>query len=269
MSFELEVCATRTALLNRKGTASEASTETQNSTLNAQNSARLSIIIPCLNESAIVRKRLVALQGLRLAGHELILVDGGSDDGTRELAGPLVDRLIDSPPGRARQMNGGARAARGEILWFLHLDSRLPPGAAQRVIDSAGGGGWGRFDVRLSGRHILFRLIERLMNLRSCISGIATGDQGIFVHRELFFALDGFPDIPLMEDIALSRRLKRRQRPVCLRPPLVTSSRRWERHGILRTVLLMWYLRLAYFLGASPDYLARQYRPCNTPKPAS
>ncbi len=203
----------------------------------------------------------MALQGLRGAGHELILVDGGSDDGTGELARTLVDRLIDSPAGRARQMNAGARVARGEILWFLHLDSRLPPGAAQQVIDSARGGGWGRFDVRLSGRHILFRLIERLMNLRSCISGIATGDQGIFVHRELFFAPDGFPDIPLMEDIVLSRRLRYRRRPVCLRPPLVTSSRRWERHGILRTVLLMWYLRLAYFLGASPDYLARLYHP--------
>ena len=205
----------------------------------------------------------MALQGLRRAGHELILVDGGSDDGTRELARSLVDRLIDSSAGRARQMNAGAQVAHGEILWFLHLDSRLPPGAAQQVIDSAGGGGWGRFDVRLSGRHILFRLIERLMNLRSCISGIATGDQGIFVHRELFFAPDGFPDIPLMEDIVLSRRLRCRRRPVCLRPPLVTSSRRWERHGILRTVLLMWYLRLAYFLGASPDYLARLYNPRN------
>lgn len=227
---------------------------------------RLSIIIPCLNESTMVRERLTALQGLRRAGHELILVDGGSDDGTLELAGSLVDQMIDSPTGRARQMNAGAKAAQGEILWFLHLDSRLPPGAAQRVIDSVAGG-WGRFDVRLSGRHILFRVIERLMNLRSCVSGIATGDQGIFVHRELFFASDGFPDIPLMEDIVLSRRLKRRRRPVCLRPPLVTSSRRWERHGILRTVLLMWYLRLAYFLGASPEYLARLYNPRNASRP--
>lgn len=235
----------------------------------AKKPTRLSIIIPCLNESAMVRERLEPLQGLRNAGHELILVDGGSDDATRELAGPLVDRLLRSTAGRARQMNAGARAARGEILWFLHLDSRLPPGAAQQVIDSAGGGGWGRFDVRLSGRHILLRPVERLMSLRSRISGIATGDQGIFVHRELFFALNGFPDIPLMEDIALSRLLKRRRRPVCLRSPLVTSSRRWERHGILRTVLLMWYLRLAYFLGARPEYLARLYRPCCSPTPAS
>ena len=233
------------------------------------NSIRLSIIIPCLNEAGIVRERLEALQGLRRSGHELILADGGSDDGTRELAAPLVDRLVDSTPGRARQMNAGARAADGGILLFLHLDSRLPPDAERGVIDALGAKGWGRFDIRLSGRHILFRLIERLMNLRSCITAIATGDQGIFVGRELFSTLGGFPDIPLMEDIALSRLLKRHSRPHCLHTPLITSSRRWERHGILRTVLLMWYLRLAYFFGASPEYLVSLYRPCSSPGPAS
>jgi len=214
-----------------------------------------------------VVERLRPLQELRADGHQLILVDGGSGDGTRELAAPLVDLLLDSPPGRARQMNAGAEAAAGDILWFLHLDSRLPPGAARQVIKACDESDWGRFDIRLSGRHILFRLIERLMNLRSCLTGIATGDQGIFVQRELFGTVGGFPDIPLMEDIALSRLLKRHCRPVCLRPVLTTSSRRWEHHGILRTVLLMWYLRLAYFFGASPDYLARLYRSCNTDTP--
>ena len=225
---------------------------------------RISLIIPCLNESDIVRERLVALQHLRQAGHELILVDGGSSDGTRDLALPLVDRLLDSKSGRARQMNLGARNANGQVLWFLHLDTELPPGAEVPTLTIGGDGGWGRYDVHLSGRQPVFRLIERMMNLRSRVTGIATGDQGIFVHRDLFYAVGGFPAIPLMEDIAISRMLKRRRRPACVSLSLVTSSRRWERQGIIRTILLMWYLRLAYFLGASPAYLIRLYRPCNT-----
>jgi rSAM/selenodomain-associated transferase 2 len=232
-------------------------------------SASLSLIIPCLNESDIVRRRLAALQPLRQAGHELILVDGGSSDGTRALAAPLVDKLLDSDPGRARQMHLGARSAQGTVLWFLHLDTELPPGAEARVLKVGGMGGWGRFDVRLSGRQLVFRVIERMMNLRSCLTGIATGDQGIFVHRTLYFSVRGFPDIPLMEDIALSRHLKRHRRPTCVQLALRTSSRRWESRGILRTVLLMWYLRLAYYFGASPVYLARLYQPCSTRTRAS
>lgn len=233
------------------------------------NSTPLSLIVPCLNESSILQERLTALQRLRQAGHELILVDGGSGDGSRALAAPLVDQLLDSEPGRARQMHQGARAARGAVLWFLHLDSELPLGAEAQVLRIGSTGGWGRFDVHLSGRSPAFRVIERMMNLRSCLSGIATGDQGIFVHRDLYFAVDGYPDIPLMEDIALSRRLKHHRRPACVGLALLTSSRRWESRGILRTVLLMWCLRLAYFLGASPAYLARLYRPCSTRAPAS
>lgn len=236
-------------------------------------SMRLSIIIPTLNEADTITALLGDLAALRAAGHELILVDGGSSDATRTLAEPLVDRLLDAPRGRAAQMNAGAQVAAGELLWFLHADSRVPAATAEALLAAARAGGrpavrpgvrpvmrWGRFDVRLSGRHPLLRVIERAMNLRSCLSGIATGDQGLFVTRADFNALGGFPDIPLMEDIALSRRLRRLARPLCLRPALITSSRRWESRGILRTMVLMWRLRLAYALGADPARLARLYR---------
>ena len=229
----------------------------------------LSVIIPCLNEAAIVRERLMALQPWRRAGHELILVDGGSGDGTPWVARPLVDRLLHSAPGRARQMNLGAQVARGEVLWFLHLDTRVPPGAADTVAALAARRVWGRFDICLSGSHFLLRLVERLMNLRSRLTGVATGDQGMFANRHLFFGVGGFPDIPLMEDIALSVRLKRERPPLCLTERLVTSSRRWERDGILRTILLMWTMRLAYRLGTSPERLARWYPLCNSREPGS
>ena len=235
---------------------------------------RLSVILPVLNEASIAVSALQALQPLRSAGHELILVDGGSTDDSPVLAGPLVDRIETAAPGRARQMNAGAAVARGAVFWFLHLDTQVVAGAADQILDGleASGKGWGRFDVRLSGRHPLLRLVERLMNLRSRWSGIATGDQGIFVRRELFRKLGGYREIPLMEDIALSRDLKRFGRPLCLKSPLTTSSRRWERQGVLRTILLMWRLRIAYFLGADPVVLANAYRedsPCGSPRPES
>ncbi len=231
---------------------------------------RISVVIPCLNEAAICQARLAALQGLRSAGHELILVDGGSDDGTPELARGLVDSLLASPAGRARQMNAGARQASGEILWFLHLDSQVPPEAAGAIGQAAiSGPGWGRFDVRLDGRAPLLRVVERMMNLRTRLTGIVTGDQGLFVRRALFERVGGFPEIALMEDIAISKRLRRIASPARLRGPLVTSGRRWEREGVLRTVLLMWFLRAAYWLGADPAWLARIYYPCATPTRAS
>jgi len=231
----------------------------------------LSLIVPCLDEGAIIETALTALQPLRLDGHELILVDGGSRDGTPERAHGLVDRLMVSEPGRARQMNAGARAARGQVFWFLHLDSLLFPGAAEYLLENLSDRrcGWGRFDIRLDGGSTSLRLVERLMNLRSRLSGIATGDQGIFVSRPVFEAVGGFPDISLMEDIELSRRLKRHCRPICLRRPIVSSSRRWERDGVWSTIFLMWGLRLAYFLGVSPDRLARRYRACSSPAPGS
>jgi rSAM/selenodomain-associated transferase 2 len=232
---------------------------------------RLSIIIPCLDEGNIIHSLLESLQPLRRQGHQIILVDGGSRDRTRERAAPLVDLLVEGPAGRARQMNLGAAAADGEIFWFLHADSRLPKDAAARVLHALERPDrcWGRFDVRLSGDGWLLQTVGRLMNLRSRLTGIATGDQGIFVRRHAFYAAGGFPDIPLMEDVAISRRLKRLASPCCLKERIVTSSRRWRSQGVVRTILLMWQLRLAFFLGADPAKLARRYRPCSSPTPES
>ena len=222
----------------------------------------ISCIIPVVNEEALIARSLSALQSFRSQGHEIIIVDGGSEDSSAKMSLPLSDRVIFSPAGRSRQMNAGAREARGEILLFLHADTRLPEGADLLIQSEMmrQGRTWGRFDVRLSGMHPLFRVVECLMNWRSRFSGIATGDQGIFVKREVFQSVGGFPEIDLMEDIALSRLLKRSGRPLCLRQKVLTSSRRWEKNGILRTVLLMWRLRLAYSLGADPKDLAERYR---------
>jgi rSAM/selenodomain-associated transferase 2 len=223
---------------------------------------RVSVIVPCLNEADILEARLGALQPLRHVGHEVILVDGGSTDGSVELAGPLADLVLRSPPGRAAQMNLGAREARGSVLWFLHLDCEAPPGAASALCGALGAGrGWGRFEVRLSGRAPLLRVVERMMSLRSRLTGIATGDQGIFVRRSLFESVGGFAEIPLMEDVELSAKLKRVTPPVVVPLRLLASSRRWERDGVLRTIATMWFLRAAFWLGADPVRLARVYYP--------
>jgi rSAM/selenodomain-associated transferase 2 len=226
-------------------------------------SDRISIIIPALNEATTLDQTLRPLQPLRQQGHEVILVDGGSSDATATLALSYVDQVIASGRGRARQMNRGAMAASGDILWFLHADTRIPQRADGEIIGAVGASGsfqWGRFNIRLSGDHWLLRLTGRLMNLRSRLTAIATGDQGIFLRRELFEGIGGYREIPLMEDIDLSKRLKRRAAPYCSSRFLITSSRRWESNGIVRTVLLMWYLRLAYFFGRSPEQLAELYR---------
>ena len=217
---------------------------------------RLSIVVPTLNEAAGIGDALQALAPLRARGHEVIVVDGGSTDGTAELAVPSCDTVVRSDKGRARQMNAGARVARGEALLFLHADTRLPPNADQLVIAALERSSWGRFDVRIDGRHALLAVVAWAMNLRSRLTGIATGDQAIFVRRDAF---DGFPELPLMEDVAFSRAMKRRARPVCLRERVVTSARRWERGGVVRTILLMWRLRLLYALGVPPRRLARDY----------
>jgi rSAM/selenodomain-associated transferase 2 len=223
--------------------------------------ATLSIIIPTLDEAAGIGATLAALQPLRAAGHEVIVVDGGSRDGTPDAARALADRVLAAPRGRAGQMNAGADAAAGDVLLFLHADTRLPQGADRAVLDglAASGASWGRFDVRIEGRHPLLRLVARLMNHRSRLTGIATGDQAIFVARDAFAKVGGFPVLPLMEDVALSKRLKRVSRPLCLRERAVTSGRRWESRGVVRTIVLMWWLRLRYFLGASPERLRRIY----------
>jgi rSAM/selenodomain-associated transferase 2 len=218
---------------------------------------RLCVIVPTLNEAPGIRAALQALAPLRRRGHELIVVDGGSDDGTPQLAAGLCDRLLAAPRGRALQMNAGARAAHGDALLFLHADTRLPPGADEAVLASLRARSWGRFDVRIEGRHPLLKVVGCAMNLRSRLTGIATGDQAIFVRRECFA---GFPEIPLMEDVALCKALKRGGRPACLSLQVTTSGRRWEARGVLRTIVLMWRLRLAYALGADPARLAERYR---------
>jgi rSAM/selenodomain-associated transferase 2 len=218
--------------------------------------ARLAVIVPTLNEAAGIRAALEALAPLRGRGHEVIVVDGGSTDATTGLARPLCDQLLSAVRGRAVQMNAGARAAHADALVFLHADSRLPPEADGLILKSLQSHVWGRFDVEIQGRHPLLRVVACAMNLRSRLTGIATGDQAIFVRREAFA---GFPEIALMEDIAFSSAMKRAGRPACVQRRVVTSGRRWEAHGVLRTIFLMWRLRLLYALGVTPQRLARDY----------
>ena len=213
---------------------------------------RLSVVVPALNEANGIRVALEALAPLRARGHEVIVVDGGSTDDTVRIASSLTDKVVHAERGRALQMNAGARAASGDVLVFLHADTRLPPQADEAIGASL----WGRFDVEIEGRHPLLKVVACAMNLRSRLTGIATGDQAIFVRREAF---TGFPEIPLMEDVAFSKAMKRRAPPACLRERVLTSARRWEARGVLRTVFLMWRLRLMYFLGAHPERLARIY----------
>ena len=221
----------------------------------------LSIIVPALDEAAGIGRMLEALQPIRERGVEVVVVDGGSRDDTRRLAAPLADRVIEAPRGRASQMNAGARASAGAFLAFVHADTRLPRDAPEAIRAALADGtrAWGRFDVRIEGAGALLGLIGAAMNLRSRATGIATGDQAIFARRDAFEAAGGFPEIPLMEDVALSSALKRISRPACLRERVVTSGRRWERRGTLATVVLMWRLRLAYALGVDPHRLARRY----------
>ncbi len=222
---------------------------------------RLCIVIPVLNEAEQIAVKLQALQTLR-ADCELLLVDGGSVDNSLAIAEPLVDKVVHGPRGRARQMNCGAAQATAEVLLFLHADTRLPDGAVDHILQAIDGGyQWGRFDVGFDNHRAIFKLIAMMMNWRSRLTGIATGDQAMFVTRQAFQTVGGFPDIPLMEDIALSARLKKLGQPCCLTDKVVTSARRWLQHGILKTILLMWRLRLAYFFGADPyDLAARYYR---------
>jgi rSAM/selenodomain-associated transferase 2 len=222
----------------------------------------LSIIMPVLDEEARIRAALTSLQAFRAQGAELIVADGGSRDSTVEIARPLADRMIDAPRGRGAQMNAGAAVATGDILLFLHADTVLPPDANVLVVEGLqrSGRNWGRFDVSIGGASPLLPVVALLMNVRSRLTGIATGDQAMFVKRNAFAAAGGFSDIALMEDVALSRQLKRViGPPLCLAARVVTSGRRWEQRGVLRTLLLMWRLRLSYFFGAEPAALARRY----------
>ena len=221
----------------------------------------LSVIIPTLNEAENIAASLQALAPLRARGVEIVVVDGGSTDGTIDLAHPLADQVVSAQRGRAQQMNAGAAQARGDLLLFLHADCRLPAAADGVIVDGLNRARktWGRFDVALTGAHPLLKLIAAMMNFRSRLTGIATGDQGIFVTRSLFEAAGRYPDIALMEDIALTQKLKSFGAPLALRHRIIASGRRWEKHGVWRTMLLMWRLRFQYWLGADPNTLAERY----------
>lgn len=225
----------------------------------------LGIVVPVLDEAPTLARRLQALGPMRRRGVHVVVVDGGSRDDTPAIAREavaqgLADLALCAPRGRASQMNAGAAACPAEVLLFLHADTTLP-GDADALVRRATAGprAWGRFDVRIDSRRRLLHLVAALMNLRSRWSGIATGDQALFVRRALFERVGGFPDLPLMEDIAITRRLKRHGRPACLRERVTTSARRWEQHGTWRTIWLMWRLRAAYFFGADTRELAIRY----------
>lgn len=222
---------------------------------------RLSVVVPVLDEAVGIVATLQALGPLRAWGAELIVVDGGSRDGTPARAAPLADLMVEAPRGRARQMNAGAARARGTRLLFLHADTVLPEGAGalvERALQT--GREWGRFDVRIAGRSRWLPVVATMMNLRSRASGIATGDQALFMTRQAFDAVGGFPDQPLMEDVEICRRLGRLSPPACLRARVTTSGRRWDQRGAWRTIVLMWQLRWAYWRGTPPELLARRYR---------
>jgi rSAM/selenodomain-associated transferase 2 len=223
---------------------------------------RLTVVVPTLNEASCIVACLQRLRALRRAGAELIVVDGGSTDTTVVLARPWADRVLVGPRGRAKQMNLGASAATGDLLLFLHADTSLPTDAHSALAAALADAqvSWGRFDVQIDGASPLLTLVAALMNARSRWSGIATGDQAIFVRRDVFQRAGGFPDQPLMEDIELSKRLRRMSPPACLRQRVTTSGRRWEQHGVLRTIVLMWMLRALYWVGLPAERLARLYR---------
>jgi rSAM/selenodomain-associated transferase 2 len=221
----------------------------------------LSIIVPVLDEAAEIGASLDALVPFRKRGVEIIVVDGGSRDGTADLARARADRVLAGPRGRAAQMNIGAAMASGDVFLFLHADTRLPRNADKLVIHGLARSKlvWGRFDVEIDGRHRLLPVVAWTMNLRSRLTGIATGDQAMFVARRAFADAGAFPDIPLMEDVALSKKLKRVSRPLCIAERAKTSGRRWEKNGVMPTILLMWRLRFAFWLGVEPAALARHY----------
>ena len=222
---------------------------------------KISIIIPVYNEALALRRNLPLLQSFREAGHELIVVEAGQEPSDEREFGQWVDHWQHSPAGRAKQMNAGAALASGEVLLFLHIDTVLPEVGLAPIAAAFERLGcvWGRFDVRLSGSRRALRMIEFMINLRSRVSGVATGDQAIFIRRSVFKQIGGYPDIPLMEDVAISKILRAKAPPVCLRAKVTTSSRRWETHGVCKTILLMWKIRWLYFLGVSPEKLHAMY----------
>ena len=222
--------------------------------------SKISVVIPAYNRADLLPRTVASVAEQTYRVHEVIIVDGGSADNTLALSYKLADHVIISKAGRALQMNSGASIATGDIFVFLHADTFLPDNAVQTITAAMLGNRWGRFNIRLSSNRRVFRLIEGLINLRSCFTSIATGDQVMFIDRSLFVEVGGFAEIALMEDVEISRRLKKKNRPVCIKQKVITSSRRWESRGIVATVFLMWKIRLYYFFGMSPDKLNRLYR---------
>lgn len=220
----------------------------------------VSIIIPTLNEEKSIVRLLHQLQPYREQGHEVFVVDGGSIDKTVSISESLTDKVILSDSGRANQMNNGAAQANNNILWFLHADTIISNSSIEYVLLAKNKVDWGRFNVKLSGENILFRLIEKMINVRSCLTGIATGDQAIFINKAIYDSVQGFSNIPLMEDVDLSKKLNKISKPYCVKNKIITSSRRWEKHGIINTTLLMWKLRFLFWLGVSAEKLALQYK---------
>lgn len=222
----------------------------------------ISIIIPTLNEEKALPATLAALQSVREKGVEIIVVDGGSEDNTILCTEGYVDQLFISSAGRAVQLNHGADVARGNWLLFLHADTILPRDGIQQLLKeiSRQSVAWGRFDIKLDGLGFVFRIIERMMNWRSCLTGIVTGDHAMFVASALFKKVGAYPKIELMEDVAISKKLKQHSRPICIKKTVLTSSRRWQEHGVIKTVFLMWQLRWSYFFNKDPNILAEKYR---------
>ena len=223
-----------------------------------KNSQNISVIIPILNEC----------DGLKDLDHhlslfyfgEVIYVDGGSSDGSWEWLQKHTACAIQSDLGRAKQMNAGAKKATGDYLLFLHADTRLPEQAPRQIIKGLNLCSWGRFDVKFFGNDWLLSIVAYSMNLRSRLTSVSTGDQGLFVKRSIFRDIHGFDEIPLMEDVEIAKRLKNISKPYCSHAHIITSPRRWLENGRVKTIILMWRLRWKYYRGESPKALQRYYR---------
>lgn len=221
----------------------------------------IAIIVPVLNEAENLTALIDQLLQFRQSVAEIVIVDGGSTDNTRQMLEDSGLEIVSASKGRAIQMNAGALHSNADILLFLHADTKLPAHAIKAIEKAIStGADWGRFDVQISGEHPLFKLIAFMMNWRSRLTGIATGDQVIFTRRSVFNLVGGFPEQPLMEDIEISKRLRKISRPFCLPEKVMTSGRRWQKHGVWKTILLMWRLRFAYWRGVPASKLAEYYR---------